>query len=187
CFIMKDKLVFIKLALIPLFILTLFYQKPPLSIITFLPMPNAWKAGLMGNQTPIFSVIIFLGFIALNVLSFFYSKGKTSKFIDPIANKLFLCLAFIFLFLKLGFPKWITYMVIMRECLVIIGWFVFYNIFPKEGFARENGMLGKGSLLFQIITILLYLLYGMSPLTYFFSIVMLTFTIASLVDYLTNV
>lgn len=160
----------IRLALIPIFILAISYQDYRLFNWT------------ISDSKHIFAKLIFLLFCVLTILGPFLKKGRILEFIDPILNKLMV----IFLFLKLGFPKWITYIVIIREMLVVIGWFIFYNLFPDDKFGKEKGLLGKGAFIFQILVIFLYLFYGMTPLTYFFTIVMLTFIITSLVDYLVN-
>lgn len=168
---MKNKLGWIRLLLIPLFILAISFQNYRLFIFSI---------------SDIFPKIIFFLFCCLTILDPFLKKGKILELINPISNKLMIILAFLLLFLKLGFPKWIAYIVIIREMLVIIGWFVFYNLFPDDRLGKEKGLLGKGAFLFQMLVILLYLFYGMTPFVYFFTIVMLTLTITSLVDYLIN-
>ncbi|MEW6104553.1 MAG: CDP-alcohol phosphatidyltransferase family protein [bacterium] len=171
---MQNKLAFIRLALIPLFIFTIVYQKIP-------------QIPLFRNK-PIFPILIFLIFLSLEIADrFLDEEGGLSDVINPICSKIFFVIAFFLACSKLGFPKWITYIVISREILVTIGWFVFYQAIPNETFGKERGILGKGSCIFQAITILLYLFNGMSQLTYIISIVMLTFAITSFIDYLINV
>ncbi|MEW6481422.1 MAG: CDP-alcohol phosphatidyltransferase family protein [bacterium] len=168
---MQNKLAFIRIALIPLFIFTVTYQKIPLF-----------------RNKPIFPILVFLIFLSLEIADrFLDEEGGLSDVINPICSKIFVIIAFFLLFSKMGFPKWIAYTVICREILAIIGWCVFYQAIPDETFGKERGMLGKGSYIFQAMTIFLYLFNGMSQLTYIISIVMLTFTITSLIDYLMNV
>jgi|GEM_PF-5049287 len=165
---MKDKLVFIRLALIPLFIFSITYSKG------------------IDYHNHIFSKITFSLFLGLTILNIFQEK-RGFEFIEALSNKVLIWFTFPLLFIKMGFPKWIAYIVLFREALMVIGWFIFYNTFPEGVFGRERGIFGKGVFLFQIITILLYLLYGMNQYTYLIAIVMLTFTITSLLDYLINV
>lgn len=170
---MKDKIGWIRLAIIPLFILAISYSQYRLF---------RWT---ISDPRHLFPIFIFSLFCILTILELFYYKRK--EFIFSVCNKLIVLLAFLFIFLKLGFLKWITYIVIVREILVIVGWFVFYNLFPSDVFGKERGILGKATFFFQMLVIFLYLVYGMTAFTYFFTIVMLTFTITSLLDYLVNV
>lgn len=169
---MKDKIGWIRLAIIPLFILAISYSQYRLF---------RWT---INDPKHILAIFIFSLFCILTILELFYYKTRGLTFF--VCNKLIVLLGFLSLFLKLGFFKWITYIVIVREILVIVGWFVFYNLFPSDVFGKERGILGKGTFFFQMLVILLYLVYGMTPFTYFFTIVMLTFAITSLLDYLIN-
>ncbi|MCD5412010.1 CDP-alcohol phosphatidyltransferase family protein [Thermodesulfovibrionales bacterium] len=56
------------------------------------------------------------------------TKQKTiiGAFLDPLADKCILVIAFILLSLQYWMPKWLTIIVVSRDLIIVIGWLLLY-------------------------------------------------------------
>ncbi|PIP41348.1 CDP-diacylglycerol--glycerol-3-phosphate 3-phosphatidyltransferase [Candidatus Desantisbacteria bacterium CG_4_9_14_3_um_filter_40_11] len=121
------------------------------------------------------------GFIART----FNQQTSLGIFLDPLADKLLLVSAFIFLGLSFvnKIPLWVSMLVVGREFIILIGWLVVYLFSTKKNNLNPS-ILGKMTTFFQMITILLCLIN--LPYQYLRWIIFLTVavTIISTVDYI---
>jgi cardiolipin synthase len=82
-------------------------------------------------------------------------KTPLGTFLDPLADKFLLLTSFIFFSVYGWIPKWFTVIVISRDLIVIIGFFLLYMI--ANTLTVETVFLGKVAIAFQLF-ILAYVL-----------------------------
>jgi cardiolipin synthase (CMP-forming) len=88
-------------------------------------------------------------------------RTELGAYLDPIADKLLLSAAFITLAIDKILPSWLTVIVITRDVIILLGFFVFIltNHRPK----MQPSFISKITTGFQITTILLALLRAYVP------------------------
>jgi CDP-diacylglycerol--glycerol-3-phosphate 3-phosphatidyltransferase len=110
-------------------------------------------------------------------------QSKAGLILDPLGDKLLLMSAFIFLspMSKLGlkFPLWVSFIVISRDVIIIIGAVVVYMV--KQSLDVYPTRWGKLTTTFQMLSVLCVLLQ--SELSVFAWWVAVVFTVVSGVDY----
>ncbi|HAH21166.1 MAG: hypothetical protein A2Y00_00735 [Omnitrophica WOR_2 bacterium GWF2_43_52] len=113
-------------------------------------------------------------------------KTKAGTILDPLADKVLLSSAFIFIYIKDTFPQginvplWLVITVLSRDALILFGSAVIYV--TKDELVLTPSRWGKYATLFQMLTIIAVLL----QFRYSMYIVMFAavFTVFSAVDYL---
>ena len=90
-----------------------------------------------------------------------HQRTELGAYLDPIADKLLLSAAFITLAIDKILPSWLTVIVITRDMIILLGFFVFLltNRRPK----MQPSFISKITTGFQITTILLALLRAYEP------------------------
>ncbi len=91
-----------------------------------------------------------------------HQRTELGAYLDPIADKLLLSSAFISLAIIEFIPSWLVVIVITRDVIILVGFLVmwFTNYHPEI----NPSLLSKMTTAFQIITILLVLMIGYSPM-----------------------
>ena len=85
-------------------------------------------------------------------------KTELGSFLDPLADKLLLAAAFVFLALMAELPVWVVVVTISRDVILALGWVALY-VFGEEGASRiRPSISGKMTTFLQMGTILLFLL-----------------------------
>jgi cardiolipin synthase len=90
-----------------------------------------------------------------------HQRTELGAYLDPIADKLLLSAAFITLAIGDIIPPWLTVVVITRDVIILLGFFVFLltNRRPK----MHPSFISKITTVLQITTILLALLRAYEP------------------------
>lgn len=95
---------------------------------------------------------------------YFGWRSRTGALLDPLADKLLLCVAFLGLWLAQQLPGWLVALVFARDLVILAGSLTWWQ---KIGpFEPEPSLLGKFTTLAQIVLVLAVLLQanGWSPL-----------------------
>ncbi len=128
-------LTILRIILVPVFIIFIWYNLPVHALITFI------VAGLTDALD---------GYIARR----FKQETQLGKILDPIADKTLLISAFIFLFnskLPIKLPFWFVVIVISRDIYILAGSFLIYIL---KGYLKvKPSIFGKATTFFQIISI----------------------------------
>ncbi|MFB0564781.1 MAG: CDP-alcohol phosphatidyltransferase family protein [Candidatus Aminicenantaceae bacterium] len=149
-FTLPNILTLLRILLVPLFLIMILTRKAFEALLIFL------LAGLTD---------ILDGFSA----RLWHQKTKIGAILDPAADKLLMSTSYVILsFPSLSnvntIPIWLTGTVIGRDVLISIGFFVIYLTKGKTSFSPS--ILGKGSTVCQVGTVLLVLLsnyFNISP------------------------
>lgn len=143
-------LTFLRMALIPVFAILLYYGQSGWALITFL------VAGISDGVD---------GFVARR----FNQQSELGTILDPIADKLLMTTAFIIMTLPHIFPPtrhlpvpfWVTASVIGRDILIIAVAGAIFIITNFRGF--KPSWLGKASTVVQIVAVCLILIAAVFP------------------------
>ena len=108
--------------------------------------------------------IFVLGVISDGLDGFIARKGKMQSkaglILDPLGDKLLLMSAFIFLSpmskLNLNFPLWVSFIVISRDLIIIMGAVVIYMV--KQSIDVYPTKWGKLTTIFQMLSVICILL-----------------------------
>lgn len=129
-------LTILRIILVPMFIIFIWYNLSVYALITFI------VAGLTDALD---------GYIARK----FKQETQLGKILDPIADKALLISAFIFLFnskLQIKLPFWFVVIVISRDIYILAGSFLIYIL---KGYLKvKPSTFGKATTFFQIILII---------------------------------
>ncbi|MFA6129808.1 MAG: CDP-alcohol phosphatidyltransferase family protein [Candidatus Omnitrophota bacterium] len=132
-------------------------------------------------------VIFILGVISDGLDGFIARKAKLQSkaglILDPLGDKLLLMSAFIFLSpisrLALKFPLWVSFIVISRDIIIIIGAVVIYMV--KQSLDVHPTKWGKLTTTFQMFSVLCVLLqYELAVFVWWIAVI---FTVISGIDY----
>jgi CDP-diacylglycerol--glycerol-3-phosphate 3-phosphatidyltransferase len=113
-------------------------------------------------------------------------KTQAGAILDPVADKILLITAFIFLYVvskqyfDVKLPLWVTLIVIFRDAILLLGGGIV--ILTNQENKISPTWWGKTSTFFQMMTILFLLLK--SNLSYYFWNIAIVFTVTSGIDYL---
>lgn len=88
----------------------------------------------------------------------FNQKSRLGTYLDPIADKLLLVAAFIFLSVRGFLPVWLTVTVIARDILIVLGVFVIY--INRQDFSIRPSLLSKINTCLQFTTVIAVLSKG---------------------------
>jgi len=132
-------------------------------------------------------IIFILGAISDGLDGFIARKAKLQSkaglIMDPLGDKILLMSAFIFLSpvskMVLKFPLWVSFIVISRDVIIIIGAVVIYMV--KQSLGVHPTKWGKLTTTFQMLSVLCVLLqYKMASFVWWIAVI---FTIVSGFDY----
>lgn len=155
---------------VPFFIACLIYYSPQRQYLHFFAL-----------------VIFLLGVVSDAVDGYIARKSKSQSqaglVLDPLGDKLLLMGAFIFLSqmskLPLKFPLWVTFIVISRDAIILLGVLVIYMV--KQHIDIHPTKWGKLTTTFQMLAVLSVLLQlGISFLFWWIAVI---FTVISGMDY----
>lgn len=98
-----------------------------------------------------------------------HQRTELGAYLDPIADKLLLFSAFITLAIIEIIPSWLVVIVITRDVIILVGFLVMLltSYHPKI----NPSLLSKVTTTFQILTIVLALMSGYSPIFKQFSVI----------------
>lgn len=136
-----------RIIIIPIFIIALIYQKFDYALYSLL------LAGISD---------MFDGFLA-RVTN---QKTQIGAFLDPLADKCLLITSFILFSVFDWIPKWVTIVVIARDLIVVIGWFLLYLIYNITKIKPTIiGKLSNASQVFLIAYILICKNFKIAPIS----------------------
>jgi cardiolipin synthase len=133
-------------------------------------------------------IIFILGVISDGLDGFVARKAKLQSkaglVLDPLGDKLLLMSAFIFLSpiskLTLTFPLWVTFIIISRDAIIILGAVVIYMV--KQTLDVHPTKWGKLTTTFQMLSVVCVLLqWKHSPIIWIIAVI---FTVISGIDYI---
>lgn len=155
---------------VPFFIATLVYYAPEREYLRFVAL-GIFVLGVISDWLD--------GFIARKAKL----QSKAGLILDPLGDKLLLMSAFIFLApfsnFALKFPLWVSFIIISRDLIIIIGAIVIYMV--KQTLDVYPTKWGKLTTLFQMLSVIAVLLqYTQAALIWSLAIV---FTVISGIDY----
>ncbi len=165
---LANQITILRIFLIPVFIIFLGYNKPLYALITFI------VAGITDALD---------GFVArkLNQIT------TLGKILDPIADKVLLISAFIFIYnsnLEIKFPYWFVVIVISRDIYIVMGSLIIYVL--KGSLNVRPSIYGKLTTFFQILSVVITLLANITyiPLQFVYTVIYIA-TIFTLISALT--
>jgi len=91
-----------------------------------------------------------------------HTKTTLGAYLDPAADKLLLLSAFISLALQNEVPQWLTVVVISRDVIVVLGYFLLFTI-TQETMEVRPTLAGKLSTFFQLGSIAMVLVGLVHP------------------------
>ncbi len=107
------------------------------------------------------------------------------SFLDPLADKIAIDVAFVVICIKYGFPIWATIIVVSRDVFVLGAW-CFFLLVLEESFRVVPHLFGKLMVSSQALTIIFALLRLPTELIRWAWRVTIFFSIASLIIYAVN-
>jgi len=163
-----------------------------ISTFRILSVPFFIACLLYYSPETVFLKNIALGIFILGVISdgldgFIARKAKLQSkaglILDPLGDKLLLMSAFIFLSpisrLELKFPLWVTFIVISRDMIIILGAIVIYMV--KQAIDVYPTKWGKLTTTFQMLSVICVLLqWKMAIIVWWLAVI---FTVISGIDY----
>ncbi len=167
-----NKISALRVILIPFFIASLIYYNPENSYLRYVAL-----------------LIFFLAVIsdAADGLVARLNKEKTTigPLLDPLADKLLLMSAYIFLFVRrsvfvVKLPIWVVLIVVSRDAIILLGTFLIFII--RQDIKIIPSAWGKMTTFFQMVTVLLLLLEFKYSFIFWDCAVL--FTLISGIDYI---
>ena len=80
------------------------------------------------------------------------SKTTLGAYLDPLADKMLLLSAFIALAFLEAVPRWLTVLVISRDVVIVIGFFLLFVLTQRAMEIRPSAF-GKGATFFQLLSV----------------------------------
>jgi len=160
---LANKITIVRIALIPVFIVTLLQGIHPVPAI-------------------IFSLTIVTDALDGFVARWKKQKTQLGSFLDPLADKLLMLSSFITLVYLKIIPLWIFVVILSRDLIILLGWMLIYFMTSSKEITPR--FLGKLTTIIQMLTIL-FLLFKLPPhLMQTLTTSMVIMTAISCVDYL---
>lgn len=142
--LLANKITVIRILAIPIFVVCLMYYSPQKDYFRYL------------------ALLVFMLAVLTDAIDGFVARKKNQRselgaYLDPIADKLLLTIAFISLSImenlppRLTLPGWATLLVISRDGIIVLGSVLIYLI--KGKFKVSPSFIGKCTTFFQMITI----------------------------------
>ena len=165
-----NKISTFRILIVPFFIACLLYYSPDRQYLRFIAL-GIFGLGVISDAVD--------GYIARKTKQF----TKAGLVLDPLGDKLLLMAAFITLSsiskLPLKFPLWVTFIVISRDALILLGAVVIYVV--KQTIEIYPTRWGKLTTTFQMLSVIAVLIqFKFSFIIWSLAVV---FTIISGVDY----
>jgi len=165
-----NKISTFRILIVPFFIACLIYYNPEKEFLRNIAL-----------------VIFVLGVISDGLDGFVARKAKLQSkaglILDPLGDKLLLMSAFIFLSpiskLALTFPLWVTFIIISRDAIIILGAVVIYMV--KQTLDVHPTKWGKLTTIFQMLSVVCVLLQW--KMSAFIWVIAVIFTVISGIDY----
>jgi len=85
------------------------------------------------------------------------SRTELGAVLDPLADKLLLLSSFCVLALLGAVPSWLTVLVIIRDVILVTGYFVLFVV-TSERIAVRPSMIGKATTFFQLASVTIVLI-----------------------------
>lgn len=112
-------------------------------------------------------------------------QSKAGLVLDPLGDKLVLMSAFIFLSplskMTLTFPLWVTYIVVSRDCIILLGMLVIYLV--KQSAEVYPTRWGKLTTTFQMLSVIA-VLFQLRSVAQLLWCIAVFFTLVSGIDYI---
>ena len=168
-----NKVSIFRIVSVPFFVTTILYYQPAKDYIRFLAL-GIFFLGVISDALD--------GFLA----RIMQQKTKAGAILDPLADKVMLSSAFIFIYLKdnlplgINIPLWLVIIVLSRDLIILLGSAVIYV--TKDELILTPSKWGKYTTFFQMLTIISVLLQfrGLKTIVVFTAV----FTVFSGIDYL---
>ncbi len=113
------------------------------------------------------------------------APSALGSFLDPLADKIAIDVAFIVISIKYGFPIWATFIVVSRDVFVLGAW-CFFLLVLEESFKVVPHIFGKIMVSAQALTVV-FVLFKLQPVIIKWSWrITIFFSIASLAIYAIN-
>lgn len=144
-----NKVSIFRIVTVPFFVTTILYYQPSRDYLRF-------------TALFIFALAVFSDALDGFLARVMHQTTKAGKILDPLADKLLLSCAFIFIYLKdnlpsgLNVPLWLVIIVLSRDLIIFMGAAVIYVI--KNELILTPSKWGKWTTLFQMLTIIFVLL-----------------------------
>lgn len=168
-----NKISVLRILLVPFFAASLLYYRPQ-------------QDGLRLIALAIFVLGVLTDMVDGNIARAKGDKTKLGTFLDPIADKLLLVTAFVFLSVIVRFPAgvrmpiWVPLIVISREIILVLGAALIHMV--TGNLQIQPTLLGKLATVFQMATIISVLLQW--QFSYFIWTSAVLFTVLSGIDYI---
>lgn len=168
-----NKVSIFRIISVPFFVTTVLYYQPQRDYLRFVSLF-------------IFFMAVLSDFLDGYLARVMRQKTKAGSILDPLADKVLLSCAFIFIYIKdnlplgINVPLWLVIIVLSRDALILIGAAVIYVI--RNDLILTPSHWGKYTTFFQMLTIVSVLIqFRYNNLIAFASA---AFTIISGIDYL---
>lgn len=86
-----------------------------------------------------------------------HTKTTLGAYLDPAADKLLLLSSFIALGLMQQMPRWLVVIVLSRDAIVVLGYFLLFAM-TQQAMEVRPSLFGKGATFFQLTAVTLVLL-----------------------------
>lgn len=170
---LPNKISILRILLVPFFAASLLYYRPG-------------QEGLRFVALGIFVLAVLTDMVDGNIARAKGDKTKLGTFLDPIADKLLLITAFVFLSLIVRFPSgvrmpiWVPLIVISRDIILVLGAALIHMV--TGNLQIQPTSLGKLAAVLQMATIISVLLQWQFSYLIWSSAVL--FTVVSGIDYI---
>lgn len=167
-FTFPNALTFVRIIIIPFFVISLIYKKNQYALVLFI-------------------VAAFTDLLDGLLARLIDQKSRLGAFLDPLADKFLLITSFIILTFYGWLPIWVTITVISRDIVVIIGWCLLIILTHQR--KVEPSIAGKLANAFQAILIVYILFsinfdYDMPMIKDFILFLAVVFTLFSGIQYI---
>ena len=81
-----------------------------------------------------------------------HAKTTVGAYLDPAADKLLLMSSFIALSFMREVPRWLTVIVLSRDVIIVLGYFLLFAM-TRETMEVRPSVVGKGSTFFQLCSV----------------------------------
>jgi cardiolipin synthase len=103
-----------------------------------------------------YALYLFAGAAVTDALDGFAARFSGQKtelgaFLDPLADKSLLITSFILFSIYGWIPTWLTIIVISRDIIVVLGWFLIYLVYGRT--KVEPSIIGKAAIASQLLLI----------------------------------
>lgn len=93
-------------------------------------------------------------------------KTPLGAYLDPMADKVMLASSYIVLLYKGLIPLWLVLIVLLRDVVIALGFWVLVRMFPDR--KPQPSLISKMTTVFQMVTVVYILWSGTGSLSYFF-------------------